>query len=102
MNNSILWVSFVDSLFWGGLRGAVVVALALSIPLELEYWYTVQSIGLWGCVIYIVCRGTYYFCSYAVDWVEGKLAFEHLHEHFRNLKSHLQIQPPNSNSLSAS
>jgi len=51
VNNSILWVSVVDSLFWGGLRGAVVVTLALSIPLELEYWYTVQSIA-YGVVLF--------------------------------------------------
>ena len=38
-------------IFWGGLRGAVVVALALSIPLELEYWYTVQSIA-YGVVLF--------------------------------------------------
>ena len=38
-------------IFWGGLRGAIVVALALSIPLELEYWYTVQSIA-YGVVLF--------------------------------------------------
>jgi CPA1 family monovalent cation:H+ antiporter len=38
-------------IFWGGLRGAVVVALALAIPLELEYWYTVQSIA-YGVVLF--------------------------------------------------
>ncbi|PHS31070.1 MAG: sodium:proton antiporter [Sulfurovum sp.] len=38
-------------IFWGGLRGAVVVALALSIPIELEYWYTVQSIA-YGVVLF--------------------------------------------------
>jgi len=38
-------------IYWGGLRGAVVVALALSIPLELEYWYTVQSIA-YGVVLF--------------------------------------------------
>lgn len=31
-------------LMWGGLRGAVSLALALSIPVEIEGWYTVQSI----------------------------------------------------------
>lgn len=38
-------------IFWGGLRGAVVLALALSLPLELEYWYTIQSIA-YGVVIF--------------------------------------------------
>lgn len=38
-------------LFLGGLRGAVVLALALSIPLELDYWWTIQSIAF-GVVIF--------------------------------------------------
>ena len=38
-------------MFWGGLRGAVVLALALSLPLELEYWYTIQSIA-YGVVLF--------------------------------------------------
>ncbi len=31
-------------LMWGGLRGAVALALALALPVELEGWYTAQSI----------------------------------------------------------
>ena len=38
-------------LFWGGLRGAVTLALALSIPAELDYWWTIQSIAF-GVVIF--------------------------------------------------
>ncbi len=38
-------------MLWGGLRGAVTVALALSLPLELEAWYTVQSIA-YGVVLF--------------------------------------------------
>jgi len=38
-------------MFIGGLRGAVTLALALSLPLELEYWWTVQSIAF-GVVIF--------------------------------------------------
>lgn len=38
-------------LFWGGLRGAVTLALALSIPKELEYWWTIQSIAF-GIVVF--------------------------------------------------
>ena len=29
---------------WGGLRGAVTLALALSLPTSLDYWWTIQSI----------------------------------------------------------
>ena len=38
-------------LMWGGLRGAVSLALALSLPTEVEAWYTVQSI-VYGVVIF--------------------------------------------------
>ena len=38
-------------LMWGGLRGAVSLALALSLPTEIEGWYTVQSI-VYGFVIF--------------------------------------------------
>jgi Na+:H+ antiporter len=30
---------------WGGLRGAVMLALALSLPTSLYYWWTIQSIA---------------------------------------------------------
>ncbi len=32
-------------LVWSGTRGAVTLALALSLPVELEYWWTIQSIA---------------------------------------------------------
>lgn len=32
-------------LVWGGTRGAVTLALALSLPLDLPYWYTLQSMA---------------------------------------------------------
>jgi CPA1 family monovalent cation:H+ antiporter len=36
---------------WGGLRGAVTLALALSLPTSLDYWWTIQSIAF-GVVIF--------------------------------------------------
>ncbi|MFC1701754.1 cation:proton antiporter [Pseudomonadota bacterium] len=30
-------------MLWGGVRGAVAIALALSLSVELPYWYTIQS-----------------------------------------------------------
>ena len=36
---------------WGGLRGAVTLALALSIPTTLDYWWTIQSIAF-GVVMF--------------------------------------------------
>lgn len=38
-------------LTWGGIRGTVTLALALSLPLSLGYWYTIQSIA-YGVVIF--------------------------------------------------
>ena len=36
---------------WGGLRGAVALALALSLPTDLDYWWTIQSIAF-GVVMF--------------------------------------------------
>jgi len=36
---------------WGGLRGAVTLALALSLPVELSYWWTIQAIAF-GVVLF--------------------------------------------------
>jgi CPA1 family monovalent cation:H+ antiporter len=38
-------------MFWGGLRGAVTLALALALPTELPYWWTLQSIAF-GVVLF--------------------------------------------------
>jgi len=38
-------------MIWGGLRGAVTLALALSLPTTLEYWWTIQSIAF-GVVLF--------------------------------------------------
>lgn len=38
-------------MLWGGLRGAVSLAMALSLPTEIEAWYTVQSI-VYGVVLF--------------------------------------------------
>jgi len=38
-------------MFLGGLRGAVTLALALSLPTELSYWWTIQSIAF-GVVLF--------------------------------------------------
>lgn len=54
--NRLPWVDPVPTdyqrvLFTGSLRGAVVLALSLSLPVELEYWWTIQSIAF-GVVIF--------------------------------------------------
>ncbi|MCB1923284.1 MAG: sodium:proton antiporter [Gammaproteobacteria bacterium] len=42
---------FQSILFVGSLRGAVVLALSLSLPIDLPYWWTIQSIAF-GVVIF--------------------------------------------------
>ncbi len=48
-----LKVSFASQtlMVWGGLRGAVTLALALSLPTSLDYWWTIQSIAF-GVVMF--------------------------------------------------
>lgn len=36
---------------WGGVRGSITLALALSLPLQLDYWYTLQSL-VYGAVLF--------------------------------------------------
>lgn len=38
-------------LTWSGVRGSVTLALALSLPLQLDYWYTLQSL-VYGAVLF--------------------------------------------------
>lgn len=45
-------------LVWGGLRGAIAVALVLSLPVSLDYWWVIQSM-VFGVVIFgLVVQGT--------------------------------------------
>ena len=43
--------SYRPVIMWGGLRGAVAAALALSLPTDIESWYTIQSIA-YGVVLF--------------------------------------------------
>ena len=38
-------------LIWGGLRGAIAIALVLSLPTELDYWWVIQSM-VFGVVVF--------------------------------------------------
>ena len=44
-------IQYRSVMIWGGLRGAVAVALALSLPVDVEGWYTIQSIT-YGVVLF--------------------------------------------------
>ncbi len=50
--------TYAPVLVWGGLRGAVTIALALSLPTELPYWYTIQSIGFAVVIFTLVVQAT--------------------------------------------
>ncbi|MBY4677886.1 cation:proton antiporter [Marinobacterium arenosum] len=54
-------------IYWGGIRGSVTAALALSLPLELESWYTVQSIA-YGVVLFTLCVQ-----APTMPWLIGRL-----------------------------
>lgn len=45
-------------LFWGGLRGSIAIALVLSLPVSLSYWWTIQAM-VFGVVIFsLLVQGT--------------------------------------------
>ncbi len=45
-------------LVWGGLRGAIAIALVLTLPVQLGYWYTIQSM-VFGVVLFsLLVQGT--------------------------------------------
>lgn len=51
-------IGWAHILFWGGLRGAIAIVLALSLPTDLPYWWTVQSM-VFGVVLFsILVQGT--------------------------------------------
>jgi Na+:H+ antiporter len=45
-------------LIWGGLRGAIAIVLVLSLPVDLPYWWTIQSM-VFGVVLFtLLIQGT--------------------------------------------
>jgi CPA1 family monovalent cation:H+ antiporter len=58
-------------MFAGGLRGAVTLALALSLPLELDYWWTVQSTAF-GVVIFTLFVQAPLIKPMLSKWKEGR------------------------------
>ncbi|ORU92946.1 MAG: sodium:proton antiporter [Cycloclasticus sp. symbiont of Poecilosclerida sp. M] len=52
---SLAWQTL---LVWGGLRGAIAIALVLSLPISLPYWWIIQSM-VFGVVIFsLLVQGT--------------------------------------------
>lgn len=52
---------------WGGLRGVIAVAMVLSLPVELPYWWTVQSMVFGVALFSLLVQGT------SSSWMIGKL-----------------------------
>ena len=50
--------SYPPIMIWGGLRGAVTIALVLSLPTELPYWWTIQSIGFGVVLFTLIVQAT--------------------------------------------
>jgi len=46
-----LSIGYQAVMTWGGLRGAVTLALALALPTSLDYWWTIQSMAF-GVVLF--------------------------------------------------
>lgn len=45
-------------IIWGGLKGAVTIALVLSLPTELDYWWTIQSIAFGVVLFSLIAQAT--------------------------------------------
>lgn len=45
-------------LVWGGMRGAIAIALVLSLPISLPYWWTIQSMVFGVVVFSMLVQGT--------------------------------------------
>ena len=52
---SLAWQAVLS---WGGIRGAVAIALVLALPAELPYWWTIQSM-VFGVVLFsLIVQGS--------------------------------------------
>lgn len=49
---------YTPVMIWGGLRGVITLALVLSLPTSLDYWWTVQSIGFGVVLFTLIVQST--------------------------------------------
>lgn len=57
LRDKLEW-SYAPVMVWGGLRGVITLALVLSLPVELDYWWTIQSIGFGVVLFTLVVQAT--------------------------------------------
>ncbi len=57
LRDKVEW-SYAPVMVWGGLRGVITLALVLSLPVELDYWWTIQSIGFGVVLFTLVVQAT--------------------------------------------
>jgi len=69
LKSPVEW-NYVPVMVWGGLRGVVTIALVLSLPTELDYWWTIQSIGFGVVLFTLVVQAT------TNPWLVSKIDFK--------------------------
>jgi CPA1 family monovalent cation:H+ antiporter len=69
LKNPVEW-NYAPVMVWGGLRGVVTIALVLSLPIELDYWWTIQSIGFGVVLFTLVVQAT------TNPWLVNKIDFK--------------------------
>jgi len=69
LKNPVEW-NYAPVMVWGGLRGVVTIALVLSLPIELDYWWTIQSIGFGVVLFTLVVQAT------TNPWLVSKIDFK--------------------------
>ncbi|MBL4631903.1 MAG: sodium:proton antiporter [Paraglaciecola sp.] len=69
LRNPVEW-NYAPVMVWGGLRGVITIALVLSLPIELDYWWTIQSIGFGVVLFTLVVQAT------TNPWLVSKIDFK--------------------------
>ena len=69
LRNPLEW-NYAPIMIWGGLRGVITIALVLSLPVELNYWWTIQSIGFGVVLFTLVVQAT------TNPWLVSKMHFD--------------------------
>jgi CPA1 family monovalent cation:H+ antiporter len=69
LKSPVEW-NYAPVMVWGGLRGVVTIALVLSLPIELDYWWTIQSVGFGVVLFTLVVQAT------TNPWLVSKIDFK--------------------------